>query len=1030
MITNKMKKKICIAVLFFLCNLQILSASDVISTMTHERKFYPVRERLSTMSLNGTWKIQVFEGLEIPTHLKTWKESNYNDASWNDIKVPGNWETQGLKVPEYGVEIAEYTGLYRKSFNYQPSWKGKNVILRFDGVHFSYEVFVNGQKAGQWGSAYNLCQFDITRYLYSDKKNTLCVKVTSRSMGWKFDTNDCWGLIGITRDVELFTVNNTYLEDVTFVSDVTTDLDAIVRLQVDINNFNESEYHQQQLNIALSDLQNNHILEFSHPLSKEIRNYKFEGIIKQPALWTAETPNLYRLEVRISDKKGDTVQQINEFVGIRSISVEGFDLKVNHQPILLRGVCLNEIDPKSGRALSFEERRSQLLKMKEANINYIRTAHYPFAPDFLKLCDELGFYVCCEVPFGSRGAENLSKSQFIPELQARAEATIRRDKNHPSVIIWSLGNENPYTSIVSEVIKYVKEKDPTRPRGLPQKVGEFMRFIEKPDKNVDIIMGHYLSDARIDKAVAKSKKPILHTEYAHAQGNAFSDLENKYARILKEEKVIGGSIWCWSDQAVLADGSFNTDYEAENANKGRDAQRKLPKEYQGVKIDSNHFMDTFGERGADGIVYADGYPKENFYQVRKLYSPIVVSPATFIGELNAENIFTIELENRFDFKSLHGYQMKWKIRNLQTVLQTGNAWLDIPARKKKKIDLKVQLPLQIPFNDIMLCLEFIDPYGKRIHERNFPISIKGYPKGYASWNEGAKYKLKNKVSKQIASSDNGNYSYSISKEGIFTVSDGRKKMLETPLFLRVGRKETLILKAQLSRLGSTFNWNPYLLEPIIEKFETHKKDNGVQITLFCRWNGKNAHSDQYISGEVNIYFPTNGKAIFDYELRPSANATGNFLECGLTLDAGDSYEQFNWLGEGPYSATPGKSAYNERDIWRLHRDDIRFDGNRKNVDVGVLTNGKSGIIFLSGNGNIGIENKDGRIYVSQNAIVSGYGNKFSKPNALVPMKDLVIKGSLTLFMENLDNSSSLGYQIFKSFPAVVPEKPYMRTYGW
>ena len=1024
-------KRFSIVILSFICAVQILFASDKINSVSSEPKYYPVRERMLVESLNGTWKIKTFEGLHIPSELNKWNEPTYDDTSWSTIQVPGNWETQGLKIPEYGSSISEYTGLYRTTFDYNPRWKGKFTLLRFDGVHFGYEVFVNGQRVGQWGSAYNLCQFNITPYLYSDRKNTLSVRVTTRSMGWKFDTNDCWGLAGITRSVELFTLNNTYLEDLTFVSDVNTDLDATVRIQTDINHF-QTESKNLHIRIALSDPQDNHIIEFTRRLKEGVRSFHFEGCIKQPLLWTAETPNLYRLEVCIVDDKGHTIQRVNESVGIRSILVEGFDLKVNHRPILLRGVCLNEIDPKSGRALTFEERRTQLLKMKAAHINFIRTAHYPFAPDFLKLCDEMGFYVCNEVPFGARGAEYLINKQFIPELQARADATIDRDKNHPSVIIWSIGNENPFTSMIRDLLKYVKEKDSTRPRGLPQKLGDFMKFVQKPDENVDIVMGHYLNDTRIDQAVKMSQKPIIHTEYAHAMGNAFNDFEGKFARILREEKVIGGAIWCWSDQAVLTNGEMKTGYSQRPDTLSRDAKRDLSKEYQGIWIDRGQFLDTFGDRGADGIVYADGYPKESYYLVRKLYSPIAVLSSSLIGRLNTENKLVVEMENRFDFISLRGYQLKWQVKNLQTVLDAGNIWLDIPARGREKINIKTQLPQRLEFNDATLSLEVFDSAGKRIYERSLPIVLEENEKNYLSLvkSEATKGKLKIGISKSLVSSASDKFRYTISEKGIFTIFTSKgAQVVATPLLLRVGRSETMILKTQQLK-REPFNWNPYLLNPIVEKISARKKDGGVQVALLCRWNRNNEVTDQYVSGKVNIFFAPNGYVEFDYNLKPSPKSTGNFLECGLTLEMGGAFEQFNWLGDGPYSATPGKSAYSERAVWRLHRDDIRFNGNKGNVDVGVVTNENQGVAIVCDSANIGLENIDCRVFISQNAIVSGYGTKFLNPLGLVPMENLVIKGSFVLFAESMLEQSSLMKSVFRSFPVVVPEKPYSQTYGW
>ena len=235
-----MKIKMILLVSFLLC-LNGLLASTITSFGSGQRHFYPVRERMMVKSLNGTWKFKLIKGLLVPNELSNWNTTDFDISGWGDITVPGNWETQGFKIPEYGNEIAELTGLYRTSFDYDSAWEGQHVILRFDGVHFGYEVFVNGQKAGQWGSAYNLCQFDITPYLFSDKKNILSVKVMTRSMGWEFDTYDCWGIAGITRNVELFAINNTYLENVTFVSNVNPELDAEIRLRIDVNRFDKIE---------------------------------------------------------------------------------------------------------------------------------------------------------------------------------------------------------------------------------------------------------------------------------------------------------------------------------------------------------------------------------------------------------------------------------------------------------------------------------------------------------------------------------------------------------------------------------------------------------------------------------------------------------------------------------------------------------------------------------------------------------------------------------------------------------------------
>lgn len=344
-----MRKHILLLSIIFLFLNTSSAFASILLPDEEQPNYYPVRDRLLTQSLNGTWKFKLIKDLNVPKEYQGWEQPTFNTSQWDNINVPGNWETQGLKTPEYGRDLEEYIGLYRTTFKYNQAWNHKNVILRFDGVHFGYECYINGNKVGSFGSAFNLCQFNITPFLNTEGDNVLSVKVSTRSFGWLFDTNDCWSLAGITRDVELFALDNIYLEDVTYVSDVTQDLNAGIKVNINVNRFKEDEktYH---LNISLSDPQNNHVLVFSQAIKNEVNEYSFEGMLQKPKLWTAETPNLYRLEVCIVNNDGKIIQRANERVGIRSIYVDGFDLKINHTPILLRGVCMNEIDPKLGRA--------------------------------------------------------------------------------------------------------------------------------------------------------------------------------------------------------------------------------------------------------------------------------------------------------------------------------------------------------------------------------------------------------------------------------------------------------------------------------------------------------------------------------------------------------------------------------------------------------------------------------------------------------------------------------------------------------
>lgn len=226
------------------------------------RKIYPKRDRLFTTTLDGTWAFKLIEGLVTPDDMAGWNEPGYDTRAWDDISVPGNWETQGFKSPQYGNQIDEMSGFYVRNFRWDWRWEGQRVILRFDGVLFGYKVWLNGKYVGRWGSAYNLAQWDVTDKLVKGR-NTIAVKVMTRSHGWLFDTNDCWALAGIFRSVELFTVPNDYIEDVIFrVDDIVNKKDARVFVEVDVGSFEEEKSVAKRAYVSLVDEEGVHVLDF------------------------------------------------------------------------------------------------------------------------------------------------------------------------------------------------------------------------------------------------------------------------------------------------------------------------------------------------------------------------------------------------------------------------------------------------------------------------------------------------------------------------------------------------------------------------------------------------------------------------------------------------------------------------------------------------------------------------------------------------------------------------------------------------
>ena len=470
-------------------------------------------------------------------------------------------------------------------------------------------------------------------------RNTIAVKVITRSHGWLFDTNDCWALAGIFRSVELFTVPNDYVEDIVFKTDRTTETDgtnAMITVKVEVGAFDEKASKAKKVYVSLVDDNGVHVLDFERPILDNlvnpvnpVKNINMSGTVADAHLWSADDPYLYTLVVTLVDAKGKKIERFAEKQGLRIVKLVDRHLEINGKQTFLNGVAWSEIDPVLGRAITESERRKQMTQMKNAGVNCIRTAHYPFGPDFLRLADEMGFYVIDEIPFGSRGATYLKNPAYRDELIVRTEATMRRDKNFASVIFWTFGNENDFTPNTEAVLAYAKKKDPTRPRGLPQ-IGSSQgkNTLYHPERDVDFIAPHYLSPENMREYEKNATKPLVQTEFAHACGNGFNEFEDRYRRMKERPDVwMGGCVWAWIDQTIMHPDSgeafekelslTRTVYPSHKLSK--DLRRDLPRELQGNYIDERHFIDSWGDRATDGIVYGDGTPKDGYWLVRALY---------------------------------------------------------------------------------------------------------------------------------------------------------------------------------------------------------------------------------------------------------------------------------------------------------------------------------------------------------------------------------------------------------------------------
>lgn len=629
----------------------------------------PVTDRTMTRSLNGEWALKVIEGTadtdEVPAQ----------DGSWGKIPVPGCWEAYGYCKPSYD-KANPLTGYYRTTFSVPTEWKGKRIVLRLDGVLYGYDLWINGKKAGSWHSGYNTALFDITPYINKKRgSQELAMKVITRFPGSDFDYNDDWAPSGIFRDVTLMAVPETHLSDLT----IHAKLSGEVSVDTEIANAKKGTTVKHEI----YDIQGNMV-----GTSK----------VDNPQLWTAETPYLYTLRTMLMQKK-DTLQVFTNRFGFRETTIEGNVLKLNGKSIKLRGVTCHSTDPVTVKVINEESILRDMKLMKEASVNYIRTSHYPREPRFYELADSLGFYVIDEVPFGF-GDKLLSDTAYYPVLQQRAQATIRRDKNHPSVIIWSLGNENPLTDICIRLGEYVSsELDPSRPYCYPQVGSYFRRFFEGENakgfpSKAPIYSPHYPTTGQIAGFYQHRDRPVIFTEYCHTLGISLEDHDRQWEIIQRTPGIAGGSVWEWVDQGMPFKDSLDNRYGYEEK----------------VFTSDNGGFEMYGNKGTDGLLYADRTPLPNYYELRRNYA------RAFVSSLKG-NVLTIV--NRYDFLNLKdNVTFRWTLTCDRDTVRTGAFTIDCAPHDSATY--RMELPEQTGLS--LLCFDVVDAQGHKFLEQSFVMN--------------------------------------------------------------------------------------------------------------------------------------------------------------------------------------------------------------------------------------------------------------------------------------------------------------------
>jgi beta-galactosidase len=498
-------------------------------------------------SLNGTWK---FMWSDTPDNRpKDFYKDDFDVTAWNDIKVPMSWQMAGFGLPIYVNNIFPFNstppaidqsfnpvGSYKREFTLPKRWDGKEVLISFKGVDSAFTLWINGKNVGYSEDSRTTAEFDITKFL-KPGKNSVAVEVIRFSTGAWLEDQDMFRLSGIFRDVDLIArpsgerINDFYLK---------TPLDKEYKnsnLELDVEIANPAGG---KVEVELVDAKGQSVCKMTKPVAG--KNVSFSKLVKQPKLWSAETPNLYFLYIRHFAKNGKLVETVPWRFGFRSTEIKNKQLVVNGKPIVIAGANRHEHSPKTGHTVSKAELLKDLMELKKNNFNAIRTCHYPNSPELYAYCDEIGLYINDEANIESHGYEKIpNMPMFNKSHLSRIEGMVERDKNFTSVIAWSLGNESGSGGAHNLDYEWIKKND-YRPVGY-QRHGS--------GKYTDYNANFYVNPGGVNwYTKSNQQKPMIQSEYAHAMGNSSGNMKEYWDIFWKDNLAQGGFVWDFVDQGL------------------------------------------------------------------------------------------------------------------------------------------------------------------------------------------------------------------------------------------------------------------------------------------------------------------------------------------------------------------------------------------------------------------------------------------------------------------------------------------------
>jgi len=858
------------------------------------------------LSLNGLWK---FNWVRDPADKPVGFEGvDFDDQGWIDFPVPGNWEVHGYGYPIYLDEKYPFTttwpkvpehynpvGSYRRSFDIPANWQGQGIHLYFGAVKSALYVWVNGEFVGFSQGSKTPAEFDITKYVQTGK-NTIALQIYRWSDASYIESQDMLRLSGIEREVYVYARPKTNIREFFAKSGLDQEYqDGELNTTVEI--VNQADKTQEvQLGLKLYDLQEGHRLVYEEKkevmlAATENKSLSFYKNIPAVRQWSAEAPNLYQLELTLRTAAGHLLEVITDKIGFRSVEVKDGQLLVNGRAIYIRGVNRHETHPLTGHVIDKATMLKDIQLMKKHNINAVRSSHYPNHPIWYDLCDLYGLYVIGEANVESHPLANSEETQignemsWLPAHLDRTQSMFYRDKNHPSIIIWSLGNEAGHGKIFEATYQWLKDNDPTRP----------VQYEPAEEEGyTDIFCPMY---PRIEKLVnyAKSSpnRPAIMIEYCHAMGNSVGNLQDYWDAIETYPALQGGFIWDWVDQALQYTNEQGVKYLAY----GHDYHPDLP---------------TDGNFLNNGLVSPFREPHPHLYEVKKVYEPV---------KFKAINLASLEFElfNKQFFKGTSDLSIQWSLREDGQEMAGGVLGVITAAPQEKK-------PFKLDLKDLKLNAD--KEYFLKISARTRKESLL-LPMGHeVAWEQfQLTVPASNAPQKRITHEKN------LEMRALEQTIQVMGKHFQLEMDKQTGAINHYTYKGKLllhaaphpnfwrpptdNDLGNGMKewaaiWKTTSEKPLgqLQLPITHTKEKVVLEVLYPL--------SEIQDGEVKISYTilSDGRIHVDYLLSGVSKDLPNIPRIGLQLRMPAEFRFMEWYGKGPHETYWDRKASGEMGIWK------------------------------------------------------------------------------------------------------------------